>query len=142
MDIAAKLVLALHIFALVLGMGSGMANTRLGPLYGAASQDQKNILFKVGAGLSKNGHIGLGLLWITGIALIFMRGWDITAMPLAFWVKMLFVIILSATVGMGSAAAKKFAAGDMAASTRAAMFGAASGVSGIIIIIAAVFAFQ
>lgn len=142
MDVVVKLVLALHIFAMVLGLGSGFASRRVGPLFGGSSQEQKTILFQMGRGLAKNGNIGLALLWVTGIALVFLRGWDITAMPLAFWFKMLFVVILSAAVGISSKASRQFAAGDMAASTKAAMFGWLAAVSGVIIIICAVFAFS
>lgn len=142
MDIAAKFVLALHILGLVLLMGTGLANARIGPLFGTSSDEQKGVLFKLLGALRGNLHIGLGLLWVTGIALIFMRGFDITQMSIWFWVKMLFVVIVSATVGIGASAARKFETGDVAASGRVAMMGMASGISGIIIIICAVFAFQ
>lgn len=142
MDIVVKLVLSLHIFAMVLGLGSGFASRRVGPLFGGSSQEQKSILFQLGRGLARNGNLGLGLLWVTGIALIFLRGWDLGAMPIAFWFKMLFVIILSAAVGISTKAARKFAAGDMAASAKAAMFGWLAAVSGVAVIICAVFAFS
>jgi putative membrane protein len=140
MDILYKLIVVAHILGLVLGMGSGMALSRMGPFYGQAGE-AKGVLFSFGRLLGKNGHIGLGLLWVTGILLIIMK-WDITSMSPWFWAKMVFVVILSAGIGMGSAAYKKFVAGDVAASGRAALFGKINAVAGVAIILCAVFAFK
>ncbi|MCB1517250.1 MAG: hypothetical protein KDJ19_06495 [Hyphomicrobiaceae bacterium] len=142
MEFAANLVLALHLFSLAMGTGSGIANSAIGPLYGPSSAEQRNVLFKLAAVLGRNGQIAIGLLWITGIALIFMKGYNLMEMPVMFWIKILFVIILSGASGMASAAARRFANGDMAASTRAAMFGMVAGVSSVVVILCAVFAFE
>ncbi|MCB9994215.1 MAG: hypothetical protein H6873_11235 [Hyphomicrobiaceae bacterium] len=142
MEFAANLVLALHLFSLALGTGSGVANSAIGQLYGTSSAEQRSVLFKLAAGLGRNGQIAIGLLWVTGIALIFMKGYNLMEMPVMFWIKIVFVIILSGASGMASAAARRFANGDMAASTRAAMFGTVAGVSSVVVILCAVFAFS
>lgn len=135
-----KLLIVLHILGLVIGMGSGYAARRLGPLYGTAGE-HRGVLFQVGKALGKNGHIGLALLWVTGIALVVM-GRDITDMSGWFWAKMVFVLILSASVGMGGAAYRRFAAGDNSASGRVALMSKVTALSGVAIILCAVFAFK
>lgn len=142
MDILINLLIALHILGLVIGMGSGMANARLGPMYGTASAEQRSLLFKIGSMLGKNGHIGLGLLWITGILVVWLKYGGVGEFTFWFWVKMVLVVALSASIGIGSSAYRKFAAGDMGASARVAIAGKISAVCGVLVIVSAVFSFQ
>lgn len=141
MEILINILIFLHILGLVIGMGSGVALSRLGPFYGQISEDQRGVLFKFAFLLGRNGHIGLGLLWVTGILVVWLKYGGVADFSWWFWAKMVLVVILSASIGMGSAAFRKFAAGDMGASARAAMAGKINAVAGVLIILSAVFAF-
>jgi len=141
MDILINILIFLHLFGLVIGMGSGIALSRIGPLYGTSSEEQRKLLFRLAMMLGKNGHIGLGLLWITGPLVVWLKFGTLDLGPW-FWAKMVLVVILSASIGMGSAAFRKFAAGDMAASARVALTSRISGLAGLLIILTAVFAFN
>jgi len=141
MDIIVNLLKVLHLLGLVLGMGSGLAMTRIWPIYGASSEEQRSVLFKMGRVLGKNGHVGLALLWVTGILIVWLDYGGIDAFSWWFWAKIVFAIVLSASVGIGSKAYRRFAAGDMGASARVELASKVSGISGVLIILFAVFAF-
>jgi hypothetical protein len=59
-----------------------------------------------------------------------------------FWAKMVFVVILSASVGVASSAAKRVRGGDASAMGRVKVAGMINGISGLAIILCAVFAFN
>lgn len=141
MDILINLLIAFHLLGLVVGMGSGIALSLTGPMYGKANDDQRSQLFKLGNLLSRNGHVGLALLWVTGPIVIFLKYGGFGALSPWFWVKIVLAVILSASIGIGSAAYRKFQAGDMGASARVAMTGKINLVCGLLIILTAVFAF-
>ena len=142
MDILIKVLLMLHFLGLAMGMGSGMAMSRMGPKLAAAQGDTRTVLFDYGKLLGMNGHIGLGLLWVTGIVMVLLKYQDIASLSVWFWVKMAFVVALSAAVGMGAAAYRRARAGDTSAMARAKTMGMISGLSGLGAVISAVMAFN
>mgnify|MGYP000392144044 CR=1 FL=1 len=142
MDIVIKILLFLHFFGLVIGMGSGVAMSRMGPLAQNANDDQRSILFTAGKMLSQNGHIGLGLLWVTGLLMVWLKYGSVDGMSVYFWIKMILVVILSASIGMASAAYKRVRGGDLSAMPRVKMFGMINGLAGLGVILSAVFAFN
>lgn len=141
MDIVVSLLIFLHFMGLVIGMGSGIAMGVLGPMYGQASEEQRGLLFRIGKLLGRNGHIGLALLWITGPLIIFLKYGGLGAMTDFFWIKIVFVVILSASIGIGSAAFRRWANGDMSASGRVALTSKINGACGILAVLFAVLAF-
>lgn len=142
MDIVVKFLLFLHFFGLVIGMGSGLAMSRMGPLAQNASDDQRSVLFSAGKMLSQNGHIGLGLLWVTGLLMVWLKYGALDGLGIFFWIKMILVVVLSASIGMASAAYKRVRAGDASAMPRVKMFGMINGLAGLGVILSAVFAFN
>ncbi|MBU1176532.1 MAG: hypothetical protein KKH72_14100 [Alphaproteobacteria bacterium] len=141
MDIVVNILVALHLLGLVIGMGSGMALGVLGARTRTAPPDHKGLLFAIGNVLGRNGQIGLGLLWVTGIAVVLLKYNGVAGLTWWFWVKMALVVVLSASVGIGGAAYRKVQAGDAGAGKRLAMAGKVNLVTGPLIILAAVFAF-
>lgn len=141
MDILNTILIALHLLGLVFAMGAGIALGVMGPLYGTAKDGERSMLFKIGNTLSRNGHVGLGLLWVTGILVVFLKYGGIDALNWWFWLKIVLVVILSASIGIGSAAYRRFQAGDNGASARLALTGTINKVVGPLIILCAVFAF-
>ncbi|HEY8596453.1 MAG TPA: hypothetical protein VIL84_14530 [Devosiaceae bacterium] len=137
-----NVILFVHLFSLVLGMGSGIAMSNIGPLMGQSNADQRSTLFRLGDILARNGHVGLGLLWVTGIVLVAMRWSDLGTLSAWFWVKIALVVVLSASIGMGSRAYRGIKAGDMASAALARRAGMVNAICGPAIIFCAVMAFN
>lgn len=142
MEIFLNILLMLHFLGLAMGMGTGLALSRVSPKLAEAEGTTRSTLFSIATALGKNGHIGLGLLLVTGILMVVLKYQGISSFGTWFWIKMVFVVILSASVGMGSAAYRKAAAGEDGALQRTKMFGAINGVSSLAIIVSAVMAFN
>ena len=139
MPIFINILIFLHIFGLVLGMGSGMA----------LSSVKRAMVSDGGAGfeglisaLARNGHVGLAILWVTGPLVVWLKYGGLSGLGGWFWLKIAFVIILSAALGIGAVNFRKGRAGDARAATIAQRASMITGISGLIVIFAAVFAFN
>lgn len=138
MHIFINILIFIHFFGLVLGMGSGMA-------MGTAMRgvDRSTGGFdKLTRALARNGHVGLALLWVTGPLIVWLKYGGFAGLGFWFWVKIAFVVVLTAALGIGAINFRKAREGDRDAAKRAAMIGMLSGISGLIVIFAAVFAFN
>ena len=58
-----------------------------------------------------------------------------------FWVKIALVVVLSASIGIGSAAYRKLQAGDASVAGRLTLTSKINFVAGVLIVVSAVFAF-
>ena len=141
MDIVVNLLIALHLLGLVIGMGSGIALSVLSPFGASAGDAERGLIYRIGNALSRNGHIGLGLLWVTGLAAVFLKYGGVMSMNWWFWLKMALVVVLSASIGIGGAAYRKVQAGDAGAGARLKLASKVNQVAGVLVIVAAVFAF-
>lgn len=141
MDILGAVILALHFLGLVIGMGSGMALGVVMPRIGKAGEGERGKLFGIGDALVRNVNIGLGLLWVTGILIVLLNYGGIGGLSFWFWIKIGLVVVLSASIGMGSAAYRRLKSGDKASAARLAMTGRINLITGPLIILAAVLAF-
>ena len=142
MDIFVTVLIALHFLGLAIGAASvvafGVVMARIGP----TKDGERARLFSIGDTLVRYGHIALGLLWVTGILLVVFAYGGVGGLGAWFWVKLVIVVALSASMGMGSAAYRKFKADDMGASGRVAVTNAVNMVAGVLIILFAVMAFS
>lgn len=137
MDTLIKSLLFVHLFGMVFTLGSGVAMS-----VGMRSVKEPTADFdKFMDALATNSNIGLGLLWATGLLMVWLHYGFADLGPL-FWVKMVFVVILSAVVGMRAGQYRKARAGDVAASQKASRMGMISGIAGLVAMCAAVFAFH
>jgi len=141
MDIVNNIIVALHLLGLVIAMGSSMAFRLVMPRIASAGEGEQDKLFSIGSGLMRNANIGLGLLWVTGILAVVLKYGGVDGLDFWFWTKIALVVVLSASIGMGSAAFRRFKAGDKASGARLAMIGQINLVTGALIILTAVFAF-
>jgi len=141
MHVFINILVFLHLAALVFGMGAGIALIRLGPYYGQVGEEARAKLFILGRTFGKTANISLVVLWVSGILAVWLKYGGVGGLSGWFWAKMVLVVILSGSIGMGSAAYRKFVAGDMGASARAAMAGRINLVAGMGVILCAVFAF-
>lgn len=139
MDVVVKLLIFLHFMGLVVGMGSGMALSNFGRASGGRMD---GALLRLGDILRTNAHVGLALLWITGLLMVWLRYGGIGGLGVWFWLKMAGVVVLSAAVGMSAANYRKLKAGDADAPARAKVLSAVTGLSGVFVVLAAVFAFD
>ena len=142
MDIVNAVIIALHLLGLVITMGSSMALSLVMPRIATAGEGERDGLFGIGSGLMRNANIGLGLLWVTGILAVVLIYGGVGGLGLWFWIKIALVVVLSASIGMGSAAFRRFKAGDRASGARLAMIGNINLITGALIILTAVFAFR
>lgn len=141
MDQLFVVVLFVHVFSLVLGMGSGIALSVLGRRLAEANADQREALFGLGRVLLRNGHMGLGVLLVSGVAMVLMRYTDLATLPLLFWIKMALVVAMTISVVVGGRAFKQLQTGNADAAKVTKMTGAVSAICGGLIILIALFAF-
>ena len=135
-----QILLILHLF----GFGAAVAASIAGPivlmLMRAAPGDAP-VLAKLPPRFARVGQVGLGLLWLTGIALVFVHG-GAAGMPTLFWWKLACVVLVTITVAMLGITVRRVQGGDQAAAARLPMWGAASGGLMVLIVILAVYAFN
>ncbi len=141
MDIVNTLIIALHFLGLVIAMGSSVAFLLVMPRIASAGEGERDQLFGVGSGLMRNANIGLGVLWLTGILSVVLKYGGVDGLDFWFWTKIALVVVLSASIGMGSAAFRRFKGGDKASGARLAMIGKINLITGTLIILTAVLAF-
>lgn len=145
LEIFVNLLIGLHLLGLVLGMGSGLALGVLGPKLGSQDAGQREMAFALSAQMRKIGQFGLAILWVTGLSTLFFKygvSGALTGMSVVFWLKIALVLVLSASIGIGSAAFKKVAAGDISARSGMVLSGKINQITAILIVFAAVFAFN
>lgn len=135
-------LLWLHFFALVLGMGSGMALGVISPVIGQSDETHRPKMWALYTAISRNAHAGLGLLLLTGIVLVFTKYGGAGQMSLWFWIKMALVVVLVVSIAVGTRAGNRVKAGDASAMPVAARAGIINGITGILIILTAVLAFE
>lgn len=142
MEIFNNIVLAVHFLGLVMGMGSGMALGALGPGLATTTGDERGRNWTTYRALSRTAHVGLGVLIVTGLTLVFTRYGGPAGMSVAFWIKMALVVVLIVSITIGTRAARRAEGGDMSAMAIGKRAGMVNGLSGLGIIVAAVFAFN
>lgn len=141
MDIVINLLVWLHFAGLVIGMGAGFSSGQVAMRIGGAPVEARPVLADTYKALARLGHTGLGILIVTGLMILFMKYGTPMGMGVWFWIKMALVVVLIVVIGFGTRNAKKAQTGDAAAIALAPKLGAASGITGFLIILSAVFAF-
>lgn len=135
------IILIFHFLGLGLGFGGGFASAMLGMLMAKATPADAAVLARVPPLASRLAETGLVLLWVTGLILVFTK-WSLGAMPVAFWIKIAAVLVLTANTGYMHMLKGKAKAGDTAAAALIPKLGPINMVSAIVAVIFAVFAFN
>jgi hypothetical protein len=94
-------LLFLHFVGIALGVGTGFANLAIGRSLSGFSPEDRGRYSPVIYALAKNGSSGLGLLIVTGVAMVLMRGIKETFQwggP-AFHAKLTLIVILIGVFG-------------------------------------------
>jgi uncharacterized membrane protein len=135
-------LLFFHLFGLMLGAAGGMSSGIIMRRAASATPEAARTLRELGPMLARVSAAGVGLLWVTGLVLVWSRWGGPGNLPPLFWVKLVFVLTLTATVagtGMAYAAVR---GGNPAAAARLSKLGPISGISAILAVLFAVCAFS
>ena len=141
MDVVALVLFFIHVVAFVAGGANLVLMPVVGPRLAAATPEQRGPLMEVVEGFSKVGKYAFALLLITGILVLWLR-YDWEAPNGWFWVKMLGVLAMIVFIGLNDMNRRKARQGDPAAAGRSKMFGQLTGISFLVVVFSAVFAFS
>jgi hypothetical protein len=119
MDILYKLLLWLHLTGLAMGGAAAFGHPVLGAI-GARSPEARPHMMRASKALSGVGRAAIGILIVTGVIMV-AQSYDLAALPITFWIKMVLVVALVANVITAGLAAKAMAAGNAALGSRLAL---------------------
>ena len=137
-----EVVLILHFLGLAMGMSVTFGNIVMLNLITRAAPAEKAVLARFPPAISKVGRAGLGLLWATGLTMVYTRWNGLAGMPWQFHVKLTAVILLTLTVIYLSRLEAQVQRGDAAAAARVQTFGKLASASALIAVIFAVLTFD
>jgi hypothetical protein len=136
-----EILLILHLFGFGTGMAASVGNFAIMRTVRGSPADAP-ALMKLSPVLGRAGQIGLGLLWLTGIILVWSKWGGPQNLPTAFWWKFACVVILTGVSAMLGITAKQIQAGNRALAARMPIMGAAAAVLLVLVVIFAVYAFD
>lgn len=133
------IVLFLHFIGLALGMGVGVTNLVIARS-AASSPETAGPVRALMPMLARISTAGLGILVVTGLLLIFQRGFSF--LSAWFWIKMLSVAGMIAVSYLMFQAQAQIRQGNAAAAAQMKMLGPAMGGLGLLTVLFSVFAFH
>lgn len=136
------LLLAAHIIGLMMGAGGGFGSmiTQTEALKRPA--DQAAVLRSVGPALATFSFVGLILMWISGLALVFLKYGGFSGLPQMFWIKFIFISTLTLAAIATQVLYGQAKAGNSIAATRTPVFGQIAGISSLLAVVFAALAFH
>ena len=142
MDIVLNILLWIHLIALVGGGASAVAMPAIAGQMPTTTPDARAALGKVAKRLTMAGRGAVVVLIITGPLMYWLK-WDFTPVSqMWFGIKMLFVLAIIAGMIVSGINAKKAMQGDAGAQRTMQLSGMLTGLSLLIVVLAAVFAFH
>lgn len=137
------ILLFLHFFGLMLGAAGGMASGIIMRRALAMPPEQAQTVRSLGPMLAHVAGAGLVLMWITGVIMVWSK-WDgLGSLPTLFWVKFVFVAILTLSTGaVDMTYAQIRRTGNKALAARLAVLGPVSGIAATLAVLFAAFAFE
>jgi hypothetical protein len=131
----------LHFVGFGMGVAAAAGNGVVG---GQIAQAPGNapVLSRLQPIFGRMGQVGLGLLWLTGLALVWTKWGGPQNLPYTFWIKIGAVVALTGLVAYLTILGNRARAGDQAARQQAAMVGPLGGIFLGLIVIFAVLAFN
>ena len=134
-----QILLILHLFGFGGAISSSVGNVVVMRLIQAAPGDAP-VLSKVPPALARVGQGALGLLWLTGIIMVWSVGGP-GSLPGLFWVKFALVLAVTASVAMISLTLRDVRGGNAEAAKRLPLYGMISTGLLVLVVIFAVYAF-
>jgi hypothetical protein len=136
-------ILFLHFFGLMLGAAGGLSSGILMRRALTMPPEQAQTVRSLGPLLANVSAIGLVLLWVTGLILVWSKWNGLGSLPTLFWVKFVFVVTLTLAAGaVHMTYAEIRRTGNVALGKRLAMLGPAAGLSSLLAVLFAAFAFN
>ena len=137
-----QFVLFLHFVGLMLGATGGFGSALVMRRALAMPAEAAGPLRGLGPMLANVSAIGLALMWLSGLVLVWSRWGGPGGLPGLFWAKFVFVLSLTAAavaIHLTYAAIRR---GDAAAAARLPKLGPVAGVSSLLAVLLAVYAFS
>lgn len=131
----------LHFFGLMLGATGGFASGLLMRKAMMMPDGEARVVRGLGPLLANVSAAGLAVLWLTGLVMVWSK-WDGPSnLPQLFWVKLIFVLGLTAAVGMIHKTYADIRRGNTAAAALLPKLGPFAGVCSLLAVLFAVYAF-
>lgn len=138
-----EFLLFLHFLGLMFGAAGGIASGVIMRQAAAMPADSGETLRQLGPVLARLAGTGVALLWITGLIMVFTIWGGFGALPGLFWVKFIFVLVLTACVGLiHMTYAEIRRTGNILLAMRLRFYGPISGLSALLAVLFAVYAFD
>ena len=135
-------ILFLHFVGLMLGAAGGLSSSIIMRRALTMGPEQAQTIRSLGPLLANVAHIGVAVLWITGLILVWSKWNGPGSLPTLFWVKFVFVLTLTAAsifIHMTYAEIRK---GNVAVASRLPKIGPVAGISALLAVLFATFAFS
>jgi hypothetical protein len=136
-----QVLLMLHFLGLALGFASSFGNAVMSVLISRAEPADRAVLGRVPPAISKLGATGLALLWITGLALVYVKYGGFAILPWQFSVKLVAVVVLTVAVAYAHRLQALIRKGDREAMTRIQAVGKVAMMFALVALVFAVLAF-
>ncbi|MDA5095075.1 hypothetical protein O2N63_13380 [Aliiroseovarius sp. KMU-50] len=141
MSLANDLALTVHILGLFMGGASAFGLPVIGALAAKAELEHKPVLGRAVKPLKMIGHIGLGLILVTGILMATAGGvWS--SGPFIFWIKLVAVGALIAGIVVAGKTGALAMAGDAEAAAKMPKLSMFNIGMGVLVVLFAVLAFN
>lgn len=142
MDFVINLLIFVHIVAFVAGGSNSVVGPVMGARMASATPEQRAGYFGVMNTLGQVGKVAMVALLVTGPLIIFLKYGGLDGASTWFWIKMVLVVVMLASIIYGGIQFKKSQAGDVAAGARAEAAHKITGLSFLGVLLAAVLAFN
>jgi hypothetical protein len=137
-----NVLVVLHFIGLGMGMSVGFANIVMAGVIGKAAPNEKGVLGRFPAAMSKVGVAGLALMWISGISIVMTRYGRFDILPRTFIYKMIAVVLLTLSVGYIELLFARLKRGEASALGTIQVVGRLTGLFSLAAIIFAVITFS
>ncbi len=142
MAVISNILLWLHFVGVAMALGGGIALGVTGPQFIAEVNDHPDLVWATEKALSRVGTIGLVVLLVTGPLMIWLKFDGTAGFNWWFWLKMVFVAAAVIGVGLHQWGGRRFRGGDKSALRTMLVSGRAAGISMVLVVLCAVFAFN
>lgn len=136
------ILLAFHLIGLMMGAGGGFGSMIAMREAKARPPEQQAVLRSLGPAMGGFSAAGLVLMWLTGVALVFVKFHSVAALPALFWLKAVFITTLTLAAVAVQVTYAQIKTGNVAAAARLPILGPIAGASSLLAVIAAVLAFH
>jgi putative membrane protein len=142
MDVVINLLIFAHVVAFVAGGANSVVGPVIGSRLASATPDARQGYFGVMNTLSRVGKVAMMVLLVSGPLILLLRYGGLAGANAWFWIKMVLIVVMLASIIYGGINFKKAQGGDVAAGKRAGMAHRVTGLAFLGVLLSAVFAFS